>query len=473
MELLWVRHGEPERIAPGTRRARRSRAHRARARAGRAPRRLARARADRRGRCRARSARAVETAAPIARAHGLEVEVVDGLDRVRLAIRPLHPDGGAARDERRRAGTRWSKAAGRSSAANRPTCSAPASTRRRRRDRRRASRAAGRRGVPRRRDQRRARDRCSASTATAVVRAALHVAVADGRVAHRHPFGRDRSTSSRTSTRREGAEHDTSTRRARRTGHDRHDRPARACATRSTGRPRPRSPTRSAPSTPTTTHDVAILTGAGGTFCAGADLKAIGDGRGNAVHRRRRRTDGPDAHAAREAGDRRGRGLRGRGRARARAVVRPARRRARRGVRRVLPAVGRAARRRRHRPPAAPDRPLARARPDPHRPRRERRRSAAHGPRQPADRTGRRARRPRSSSRTSSRALPQICLREDRLSSATSSGALRIDDAMRSRAPSTRRRRCASGESLDGRDPVRGGRGPPRRVRRRRRRRRP
>lgn len=31
--------------------------------------------------------------------------------------------------------------------------------------------------------------------------------------------------------------------------------------------------------------DVAILTGAGGTFCAGADLKAIGEGRGNRVDR--------------------------------------------------------------------------------------------------------------------------------------------------------------------------------------------
>ena len=31
--------------------------------------------------------------------------------------------------------------------------------------------------------------------------------------------------------------------------------------------------------------DVAILTGAGGTFCAGADLKAIGAGRGNRVER--------------------------------------------------------------------------------------------------------------------------------------------------------------------------------------------
>jgi enoyl-CoA hydratase len=30
-------------------------------------------------------------------------------------------------------------------------------------------------------------------------------------------------------------------------------------------------------------HDVAVLTGAGGTFCAGADLKAISGGRGNAL----------------------------------------------------------------------------------------------------------------------------------------------------------------------------------------------
>ena len=30
-------------------------------------------------------------------------------------------------------------------------------------------------------------------------------------------------------------------------------------------------------------HDVAVLTGSNGTFCAGADLKAIGDNRGNAV----------------------------------------------------------------------------------------------------------------------------------------------------------------------------------------------
>ena len=106
------------------------------------------------------------------------------------------------------------------------------------------------------------------------------------------------------------------------------------------------------------------------TFCAGADLKAFGTERGEPGRGRRRRPDGPDPHAARQAGARRGRGLRGRGRARARALVRPARRGARRGVRRVLPALGRAADRRRHRPAPAPDRPVARARPHPHRARR-------------------------------------------------------------------------------------------------------
>ena len=45
---------------------------------------------------------------------------------------------------------------------------------------------------------------------------------------------------------------------------------------------------------------VAVLCGRGGTFCAGADLKAVADGPGNArPPSGRRRADGPDAHAAR------------------------------------------------------------------------------------------------------------------------------------------------------------------------------
>ena len=40
---------------------------------------------------------------------------------------------------------------------------------------------------------------------------------------------------------------------------------------------------------------VAVLTGAGGTFCAGADLKAVADGPGNRAADGRRRPDGPDA----------------------------------------------------------------------------------------------------------------------------------------------------------------------------------
>ena len=82
---------------------------------------------------------------------------------------------------------------------------------------------------------------------------------------------------------------------------------------------------------------------------------------------RRRRPDGPDPHGARQAGDRRGRGLRRRRRAGARAVVRPAGDGERRDVRRVLPPLGRAVDRRRHGAAPPPDRPLARARPDPHR----------------------------------------------------------------------------------------------------------
>ena len=139
MDLLWVRHGEPERIAPGTGVPRRSRAHRRWARAGAAARRLARVRADRRGARRARMRRAVETAAPIAAALGLEVEVVDGLIEYDSQLRPLHPDGGAAASTRTSAAPRWSKAAGTSSAPTCPTCSARASTRPSTDDRRSAS----------------------------------------------------------------------------------------------------------------------------------------------------------------------------------------------------------------------------------------------------------------------------------------------------------------------------------------------
>ena len=43
---------------------------------------------------------------------------------------------------------------------------------------------------------------------------------------------------------------------------------------------------------------VAVLWGEGGTFCAGADLKALGTERGNRVDRGRRRPDGADPDAA-------------------------------------------------------------------------------------------------------------------------------------------------------------------------------
>ena len=62
---------------------------------------------------------------------------------------------------------------------------------------------------------------------------------------------------------------------------------------------------------------VAVLTGAGGHFCAGADLKAVGDGARQPGRARRRRPDGADPDAAVQAGDRGDRGLRRRRRARA------------------------------------------------------------------------------------------------------------------------------------------------------------
>ena len=80
-----------------------------------------------------------------------------------------------------------------------------------------------------------------------------------------------------------------------------------------------------------------------------------------------RRPDGPDPAAARQAGDRRDRGVRRRRRPRARDLVRPPGRGRGRRARRLLPALGRAAHRRRHGPAAPADRHRPGAGPDPHR----------------------------------------------------------------------------------------------------------
>ena len=93
---------------------------------------------------------------------------------------------------------------------------------------------------------------------------------------------------------------------------------------------------------------VAVLTGSGGYFCAGADLKALVERRSSPGERRRPRTDGPDQAATVEAGDRRHRGAGRRRRTGAGAVVRPPCRGRRCGARRVLPALRCATRRRRH-----------------------------------------------------------------------------------------------------------------------------
>ena len=78
MDLLWVRHGEPERIAPGTGvPANPSLTTRGREQAQRLADWLAHERVD----CVLSSPqrRAIETATPIAAAHGLDFEIVDGL----------------------------------------------------------------------------------------------------------------------------------------------------------------------------------------------------------------------------------------------------------------------------------------------------------------------------------------------------------------------------------------------------------
>ncbi len=109
--------------------------------------------------------------------------------------------------------------------------------------------------------------------------------------------------------------------------------------------------------------------GDNGTFCAGADLKAFGTPDANPVHRDGPGPMGPTRMVLSKPVIAAVSGLRGRGRPGAGAVVRPAGGRGGRGVRRVLPSLGRAADRRRHGPAAAADRPQPGDGHDPHRPR--------------------------------------------------------------------------------------------------------
>ena len=135
---------------------------------------------------------------------------------------------------------------------------------------------------------------------------------------------------------------------------------------------------------------VAVLWGEGGAFCAGWDLKYCASliqdpGELHSIDYplddRKAIPRGPagaDAPRARQAGDRRGRRAGGRRRLRARAVVRRARDGAVRVLRRLLPALGRAADRRRHGAPAAHRRHGPRAGDHPHRAQGAGRGGAAH-----------------------------------------------------------------------------------------------
>ena len=189
----------------------------------------------------------------------------------------------------------------------------------------------------------------------------------------------------------------------------------RRCATRSTGRPRTRWSRRSTRSTPITGVRAAVLWGAGGTFCAGADLGAIAGGQANRLEPDGDGPMGPTRMRTRVPVIAAVERVRGGRRAGARAVVRPAGGRAGRHVRRVLPALGRAAHRRRHRTAAAAGRAGPGARHDPHRPAGGRGRGAVLGL---ADRVV-----PAGTARPAAEALaaelaalPPVCLRNDRAS---------------------------------------------------------
>ena len=190
-------------------------------------------------------------------------------------------------------------------------------------------------------------------------------------------------------------------------------------------------------------QSVAILTGRGGTFCAGYDLKvAAGRARAPALHDPEAPGPmGPTRHLLVQAGDRRGRGLCRGGRARARAVVRHARGVRERQVRRVLPALGRAADRRRHGAPAAPDRPQPRPRHDPDRPRGRRPRGVRLGPRQPAGAGRPGAGRGQGAGRGRSRSSRRLCMRSDRRSS-YEQWSLELAEALVNEGAAAARRRC-------------------------------
>ena len=232
MDLLWVRHGEPERIAPGrgvpadpalTARGR-EQAERLAAWLAFEPIDVVLSSPQR---------RAVETAAPIARAHGL-----DGSDRRRAGrVRRRRPTRYIPMEELRATNDpqltamvegRWEEFGAE------PPDDVPGPRRDHgRRDRRRASGSTGRRGVPRRRHQRRPRDRCSASTATSGSSRATRRSRAMRRVAHGRALGRVAQRARAPRRRQKGVrmnvdvEHDGPR-------HGRDDRPARRCATRST-----------------------------------------------------------------------------------------------------------------------------------------------------------------------------------------------------------------------------------------------
>ena len=228
--------------------------------------------------------RASETAAPIAAAHGLEVEIVDGLVEYDATVRPLHPDGGAARrrtirtlarDGRRAVGGVRRRAARRRSA--------PGSRRRSTRSSTRTPGSGSSRSATAASSTSRSRS-CSASTGssgssrgyTSLSRVVASrdrrpsVASAQRARASRRDDGSrmsdDRSTVASSTTGRSRSSTIDRPRGAQR-GRPADRRAARRRVPR-VRRRRRRSRSRSSPAPD-------------GTFCAGADLKAVGDGRGN------------------------------------------------------------------------------------------------------------------------------------------------------------------------------------------------